>query len=216
MSTQDLGLLLPGAQGVLQGQGTLAGPRDTPRIVASLDADKVRLQGYRLDSLHAAVDVDVADRQVSKIDIKGAGIEANGQSVEQRDAVRQRQAVRACHSIYAVTGQAAACRERDCKAGGTGLVRHACRNCGLEEPAAQTWALQQPASFTVARERGAVRDLCLVQADARICAAADWQPAGWTAAVDGKQLPLALLKPWLARGYRPGRCCQPAAARPLG
>ena len=65
------------------------------------------------------------------------------------------------------------------------------------EAAAQTWALQQPATFTVERTRGALQDLCLVQADARLCAAGDWQPAGWTASLDGERLPLELLKPWL-------------------
>ena len=60
--TQDLGLLLPGARGALQGQGSLAGPRDSPGITASLDGSNLQLQGIKLKSMRASVDVDLADR----------------------------------------------------------------------------------------------------------------------------------------------------------
>ena len=140
--------------------------------------------------------MDVADRQVSKIDIKGAGIEANGQSIDSVTLSANGKLSR--HVIQfalsqdkrQLAGNATAGLEAQTWSGTLQELR-------LEESAAQSWALQQPASFSVARERGALRDLCLVQADARLCGGADWQPAGWTVAVDGEQLPLALLKPWL-------------------
>ncbi len=196
ISTQDMGLLLPGAKGVLQGQGSLSGPRDTPRIIAGLDGSRVRTQGFRLDSLRAGVDVDLADRLVSKIDIKGDGIEVNNQSVDSvsltADGKQSRHVIRFTlqQEKRQLAGNLTASLQAQTWSGTLQELR-------LEDPVAQNWALQQPAAFSVARSSAAVKSLCMLQADARLCAEADWQPAGWTAALDGDQLPLALLKPWL-------------------
>ncbi|MGB5306129.1 MAG: translocation/assembly module TamB domain-containing protein [Gammaproteobacteria bacterium] len=197
LAAQDLGLLLPGATGALQGHGRLTGPRDTPRIIAALDGSEVRLQGVAVRSLQARIDVDLADRQVSEVDIRGAGVEASGQSIDSITLTgagkRPRHGIQFAlqQDKQEVTGRLTAILDDKRWSG-------VLEDMQVQLRAAQTWTLQQPAAFSADRTLAEVQPLCMIQGTARICAGGGWQSSsGWHAALDGDSLPLAQFMPRL-------------------
>lgn len=67
IKSNDLASLLPTAEGRLNGKGTLSGPLKQPRIAASLKADGLAYQNYRLQSLRLDGNVDVAGNTQSEV-----------------------------------------------------------------------------------------------------------------------------------------------------
>ena len=198
INAPDLGRLLPDAGGSLQGQGRVAGPRALPHVTASLDGKQLRLQGSRVDAVTARVDVDMAGQQVSVVDIKAAGVSAGGQTM---DSVTLAADGRPSGHTLRLSAQ------QD-KQQLTGRI-----NAGLADqhwtgtleelqlllPAEQAWTLQKPSRFVIGQSRGELQALCLSNNGANICANGDWQSANtWQLLIDAGQLPLELVKPWLA------------------
>ncbi|MGM0416174.1 MAG: translocation/assembly module TamB domain-containing protein [Thermodesulfobacteriota bacterium] len=67
IQSNDLDSLLPGAKGRLSGNGGLNGPLKQPRIAATLNADELIYQNYRLKSLSLDAEIDVSGNTQSRV-----------------------------------------------------------------------------------------------------------------------------------------------------
>ena len=67
IQSNDLASLLPNAEGHLNGRGYLSGALKRPRIAATLNAEGLSYQNYRLNSLSLDADVDVAGNTQSRV-----------------------------------------------------------------------------------------------------------------------------------------------------
>lgn len=80
INSPDLSAFWPGLTGTVEGDAKLSGPRARPRVVANLQADSVRYQSYKLDTLKLDADVDLDTGNTLNLtltadDLRGASVD---------------------------------------------------------------------------------------------------------------------------------------------
>ncbi|MBU0945546.1 MAG: translocation/assembly module TamB domain-containing protein [Proteobacteria bacterium] len=78
----DLASLIPESSGVFQLQGTVGGRREEPRLAMTVDASALKVKDIVLKSLKAVVNADLAGQGQIEADLKAAGLELPGQSID--------------------------------------------------------------------------------------------------------------------------------------
>jgi translocation and assembly module TamB len=136
------------------------------------------------------------------VDIKASGVSAGGQTIDSVTLVADGRT-----SAHALRFSARQDKRQLTGRINAGLVDKrwsgALEELQLTLSAEEAWTLQQPSKFVVGESQGELRALCLSNAGANICANGDWQSAtAWQLQLDAGQLPLELVKPWLAPGVQ--------------
>jgi translocation and assembly module TamB len=200
LSTADLGIALPGAGGAVAIEGDLAGPRLAPQATAALRADSLRFDENRLAVLRGDVAVELAADGVHALTLLARGIEAGGQTVDSL-AVDLDGSLAEHRLSMGMTGELL---RLDLLLTG-GMIDSTWQGSleilDLASAAAGDWSLAAPAAVVASSARAALDSLCLVSADARLCAAGSWQASGKIDAnVRIEAVPLTLVEPLLPAG----------------
>ncbi len=200
---RSLAVLSPDFAGELVSSGVARGTPDRPRVTAEARLRNLRHGTLAVAAAEATVDVDLTDRQESRIDVRADGLDAAGVLVE---SVRVRGSGRVGeHRLDAevtvppderrrITGFTAALAV----AGDLDLPRRSWRgdlnNASITFPDGRAQLLQ-PVAFEVGRERLWSAPLCFETGEARLCAEGEWRnaPRSWRVIYSVQDWPLRRL-----------------------
>lgn len=171
--SDDLGTLLPQAEGRITGKGTLAGPLKSPRVVAALNADGLVYQDYRLKSLHLDADVDVAGKAQSRVSLSLK--EGNAAGVELRNIVLNGRGVPGAHKLTLAadtsSGQADIALQGDLKNPWQPdmIWNFRLNQANLKYPDLDGWVLQRPSSGQISAGQAMLSQSCWQSGEALLC-----------------------------------------------
>ena len=198
----QLGHLLAGATGELFSDGRITGPQQAPRVVGQLRAGGLAYRTMGVDRLDADIDLDLGDSQRSNAAVHGAELRL-GEEVVERLALAFDGFIAKHRLEFSADHPQARLQLR--MAGGydgaqwSGLLQA----LDLASGPLGDWRLQRPVQLAFGPERAQAGLLCLLRADAHLCAEGEWQAAGAAKGrFDLAELPLAWFKPLFPEGIQ--------------
>ena len=213
---RTLSLLDPEWSGSLAAQGTLRGPGRRPEVAATLDARGLRSGDHDAGSVHAEVDVDLADRRESRIvlhaaDVSTGRLRLTDARLDLSGRVSDHELALRLVSPGSEDGQVPGFRA-NLSAAGAADVEHLSWNGTLASVAAEfadgAARLAEPVQITAGRDLASATPLCLVSDDARLCVEGEWrrEPASWRVLASAQDWPIRrLLTSLLGRREFDGR-----------
>jgi len=164
----NLADLAPGGKGMITGQGSLAGPRRLPRIIARLDAQDAGFGRYEAGKFKADMDIDFLDRQDSRLDIGSKGIlmgthQIDSLSVKGRGKVSAHEVTLKMKKEEDLLDLRIEGSFRDNR--WSGLLKKA----DLSSEAFGSWILGKPGAFTLSSGEAAAGPWCWSREDAAAC-----------------------------------------------
>ncbi len=189
--------LVPGAAGRLEGRLELSGARDRPDLHTDLDGSGLRHGDYSADRLRLRGHLPWRGGG-GDLALDAAGVQA-GLALETL-TLRARGAVEDLRLDAAASGDIGrAVLSGSARRGGNGLWRGALEALEIAPSPGAAWRLQSAAILAQgAGARWTLSPACLAaDVGGYLCASADWPRQGLS--IDGRQLPLALLAPYLPK-----------------
>jgi translocation and assembly module TamB len=197
----DLAAVLPKSSGSLAAAGRLTGSPSAPVANATAQARNLAIDGTKLMTADARIDVDWGERRKNEILVTAAGLELSGQVIDSLSLdVR---GTREAHDLTAALTSA----EADITLSATGRLSGqtwagALTELNVATREFETWRIADPASLSVSKDGVAIDPFCLSAVAGEVCAEGEWtSEAGWRASSSLSELPLALLKPLLPEGW---------------
>lgn len=192
LSVPDVAQLIPEARGSLRSRGTFAGTDRAPRIVASLSAQALAYDAYRVGRLEAEADVDLADEHASRLQVSGAKLELRGRAISSAELVLDGRASAHQLSIL-VDADNASLALRTASGYDQGVWRG--RIVELDAGfGASALKLTEAAGYALGKEQIELEPLCLAGSSERVCARGDWRRSGpWNLGIDASGVPLRVL-----------------------
>ncbi len=195
IKASDLSLLWPDARGELSSQGRLTGPRDAPRVDASLQGTGLAFRGYAAQRLALQLDLDRQDKQDSNTRLELDGFVApQGGLTSLTLQAKGRMRAHVIDLALDADGTRAkvSLHGSFLKNVWTGKLTEG----ELRSEAAGAWRLEHPAALVAGENEISLAETCLRQEPGRVCAAGAWRrPVGWNASVSARQFPLSLFQP---------------------
>ena len=192
LDTKDLGLLKPGSRGQLHAQGTVRGTMKEPLVTATLSGGGIHHGAIALDSINAAVDFDAFNRHPSKIDVRAHNLKYNNRAFSTLSFALDGTAAAHVARVNAKTGDLAI-QMQAAGAFARGAWKGQLRTLEVASPESLQLGLETPVELLASAQQVRVGSFCLHGKPARVCAAANWTPASWTASLNAKDLPLSTL-----------------------
>jgi len=198
LRADNLAQLLPDASGSLATSGRLVGARATPAITATVAGQRLRYRDYRLDSINAQADVDLADARDSRLTLAAKGVGAFDVLLRALDIQAQGRA--SAHAIRVTLDEA----QGKLQLAADGQYRDrrwrgVLREATFASPDYGDWTLEQPGEILLSRTEAVLHSACWRWQEARLCSAAAWQASkGWNAQLATERLPTVVFAPWFA------------------
>ncbi|MGE5717815.1 MAG: translocation/assembly module TamB domain-containing protein, partial [Acidobacteriota bacterium] len=224
LDAPNLTSLVPDAAGSLAGHGHVAGPRATPRVVASLRGKALSFEDKRAATLEVEADVSLARGAPLSIDLKGTGIVVGTHAID--SAAITGRGTRDRHTISVAADGKDPRRKESLRlevAGGidTKLTwRGEIRRLDVETKETGAWKLESPAVLELGSDHASLERFCWTSQGGRLCLSGSYGGGAWRAASTVHDVPLSLFGPWLpadveisgalngsvdARGFADGR-----------
>jgi translocation and assembly module TamB len=171
--SEDLGTLLPKAEGRLNGKGTLTGPLQSPQVAVALNAHGLGYQDYRLKSLNLDADVDVAGKKRSKVSLSLK--EGNAAGIELREIALNGEGDPGAHTLTLVantsSGQADIAIQGDVKnlRQSDMIWNFRLNRANLKYPDLDGWVLQKPSSGQISAGQAQLSQSCWQSGRALLC-----------------------------------------------
>ena len=202
LDAPDLAKALPGATGSLASQGRLRGTGARPDVEAQVRARDLAWSGYAAHSLEARVEGGLTESQSLHLEARGEGLSWPGGVV---DRLRVEGSGRT--DGHRITAEASGPEGR-LLAVLQGALRDGPGWRGtLESGEVQgdgwgEWRLERPAALETGPGRVHLAALCWREKRAgRLCGELEREPAkGWSGRVEGSELALTAVRPWLPEG----------------
>lgn len=193
VDSQDLAQLYPDAAGQLIAQGRLDGPRENPRIQATLNGNSLRLSGYgEIGTIDADIDLDLMDHRQLDVRLSAQALQVNDVVVQSLDLMTDSQNLQAQVDMYDVNLLFALSGQGD-ERGWQGHVEQA----EIHSQALGIWQLKSPAPLSLSEKFLKLDSLCWHKQDAQLCADLSFLDQRWRTGLALTQLPLSLFSPWL-------------------
>jgi autotransporter translocation and assembly factor TamB len=193
LAIADLRTATRRTRGSLQVVGTARGPRQTPHLLARLDARNLASGRNRLRHLAGTADVDLAPKGRNDVELRG---EQGGLGNASFDTVRV--SLRGTHASHLLTARAIGAEDtlRLGLAGGLTAARWrgTVNALAVHTSALGGWRLEQPAALAASRYSGRLGTLCVAadSAAGRVCASGDWRGLRtWNVVATAEGLPAA-------------------------
>jgi translocation and assembly module TamB len=175
------------------------GPSTTPRIEANIQGAQIAYQDNRIESFKNQVDLDLGKSRKVRLSLEAENLQAGDMRWESLD-MDTTGVIDSHHIELTLQGKEVpeawlvmdAGLSPDFHLGGT------LQQLRLQAPDLGNWQLVAPTSFALGRETQELENLCLTDAESRLCGEfnADIKQ-GWQAAVQIANLPLAYLQHWI-------------------
>ncbi|MFO1407683.1 MAG: translocation/assembly module TamB domain-containing protein [Steroidobacteraceae bacterium] len=198
-----LSIVDPAWSGSVRARGTVRGPGTRPEVAGTLDARALDAGGAVADTLHADVDVDLADRRDSRILVRAGGVNAgrlrlDDARLDVTGRVSNHDVTLRVVSPGSTNGQVPGFRATLEAAGGANLADRAWKGTlGALDVTFPDGAARLARPVEIAAGADAVRatPLCLVNDEARLCAEGEWNrnPAAWRVLVSAEDWPIRRL-----------------------
>ncbi len=193
--------LLPDSGGSLNGNGRLEGDYLQPRIIADIEAKKLKLPDLLIGQMQSRLDVDLSWKKPSRLTLSGGDISAAGEKVARlklnADGTleKHRATLTADHALGKLNLAAAGGYRKD-------RWRGKVSRLDLDSKDFGDWALSKPVSIDAGAKQARVQDFCLVRGRGKLCADGQWAAAskGGKATLHASDLQLAWLQHWLPVG----------------
>ncbi|NZA25877.1 translocation/assembly module TamB domain-containing protein [Luteimonas sp. SJ-92] len=197
----QLGDLVPGSDGRIEGQVRLSGARDAPDADVDLRAAGLAWGDYRADAASLEGRLPWRRGQQGSLELQASGLQM-GVALDTL-AIRASGAVESLRAEASARGEIGALdlagsleRRGDAWQGALASLR-------LAPERGATWTLQDAAAIGLGGGAWRISESCFGSSDGgSLCVQADWPRTGLT--VSGRQLPLALAEPYLPE-REPGR-----------
>ena len=193
LAIMDLRTAMRRTRGSLQLVGTARGPRQTPRLLARVDARNLAFGNNRLRHLAGTADLDLAARGRNDVELRG---EHGGLGNTAFDTVRV--SLHGTHTSHLLIARGIGPRDtlRLALAGGLRAARWrgSVTTLALHMASLGGWRLEQPAALAASRYSGRLGTLCLAadSAAGRVCAAGDWRGLRtWNVLATAEDIPAA-------------------------
>ncbi|MEJ2509452.1 MAG: translocation/assembly module TamB domain-containing protein [Gammaproteobacteria bacterium] len=200
LKAPDLAAVLPDAQGALNADGQLSGPRERPALAVRLNADKLAWRDYGAAQAKVEGALDLSDTRPSDLHVDVTHLQLPERSIDAVNIEATGRAARHRITIAAHTGEAKLQIAIDGALAQEHWRGRLTRLTFDSRPFGQ-WTLAQAGDITVSRAGIDLAQSCLTAAPARLCVQGGWQRGGnWQGTVQAKRLPLAMVDPWLPPG----------------
>lgn len=199
LEATSLSSVLADAGGGLRSEGTISGPRETPRIASTLTAQALTYQDYQLADLKALADLDL--NGANRLEIEASDVQLGEQIVER--IVLQGEGSAERHQLSAAVDIPKT--RLELLLSGEWAERRQTWNGQFTQLLLQTtdfgeWRLAEPVPIQASAEAATLGQLCWL-GKGRLCAQASWEQAGAIAAeLALGSIPLALAQPFLPEG----------------
>jgi len=200
LKAPDLAAVLPDAQGTLNAEGRLRGPRKRPALSVHLDAAKLAWRDYGAAQAKVEADVDLSNAKPSNLRADVSGLQLQNNAIEALNIEATGRAARHHVAIAARSGGTELQIGIDGALAEENWQGRLTRLAFSSRPFGQ-WTLARAGDVTVSRAGIDVAQNCVTATPARLCLQGGWQRGdGWHGAVQVRRLPLALVDTWLPPG----------------
>ena len=190
--------LLPGAAGMVQGQGQLSGSIEKPVIQAQVQTRQLQLEGNGCQQCDIRLDLGLDPAYVSHARVTGTGMILAGQDMHslslRLDGPMNRQSIEldADHQQGKLAFSATGALDQQ-----QGAWSGQIRKLALDTPDYGHWKMTRAADLQLAADRIELSPLCLRDAQTRLCAEVHRGAETGKAILDLKDFSLERLRPWL-------------------
>ena len=192
----DLADLLPDASGSIQAQGTVRGKMEQPELQFSAVADSVGLAGTKLAHIDLKGDADLSWQKPFSIVINGKELLAGGQNIasfELHGSGTDRDHAFELKAGHEMADLRLALQGGYLEEAWQGVLQA----LDVESRDLGKWGLRAPVNLVAGAQRAELKDFCLQQGEASLCADGHWQSeAGSQGKMSIQGFPLAMLSPW--------------------
>lgn len=201
IQSKNLDSLLPHAAGSLKGTGLLSGPLKKPRIKATLNADGLAYQEYRVKSLNLDANVDVAGDAQSNVLLNVDNAYMPG--VELRSLAFNARGTPQTHTLTLKAdtsrGEADIALQGDLKnAWQDNMIwEFSLNRAELKYPELDAWTLQKPSLGQISAAEAMLEEVCWKSGDALLCLQGKRGANNVEADFSLSDLPFAYLSPYL-------------------
>ncbi len=198
LEVPDLGTLVPGGEGRIQGAGSIQGSVENPVIQGELLAEELRQGRFSLARVLAHIDLGIDASRKSRVEISGRQLVLSGEEVSrfrlslEGPPAAQRILFQADHERAKVSLEARGALDVEKRAWQGTLTRMSFQGEKIGK-----WSLLQPASIALRSNRFELSRLCLEDRPARLCLRVQRQKGGGKAELDLRGLDLARFRPLL-------------------
>jgi len=189
----DLAELVPGAGGQLQLTGSVVGPRNTPSIRTSFNGQSLSLNSSnRVETVSGSLALQWPQWQQAEIDLDAQTIMVNDYALQSLLISNHNGHMAATMTADAFTAQLAITGKTTAQ-GWRGKIEQA----DISSKQFTDWRLNKVVAIDVDSGDITLEPLCWHNNTSNICISAQKNNINWQANVNGSQIPLQLLGPWL-------------------
>ena len=192
LTAEDLSLVSASGRGLLQANGTIRGPLESPDVVASAQGTDILWDGVSLAGFDAKVDFDPTSQRRSSIAAHLRQMRFRRRTIHNLDFTLDGPA---SNALAHVQMQAPGLHLTAMASGGFtgGLFAGKLESFDVSGDESLRLHLEQAVSLTVSRSSSNIDRFCLIGSPGNLCAQASWTPAAWSTTLTASQLPLATL-----------------------
>jgi translocation and assembly module TamB len=190
LAAKNLDKLVPGAAGAIDLKAEISGPAASARCAAKISAQSLRYSDYQAKHLQLNLDVDLADRLASQMDLIADGVTLRDYSLGNLTAALTGRAS-AHHVTLKSSGGIVALDAALDGAYQPKIWRATLTQLNLHDAQRLALNLAAPTQAKVSLDQVEVGPLCLRHDSEHICAHGNWNHTGaWNLLADANQLPL--------------------------
>ena len=192
LTANELAELYPQAKGKLHAKGLLTGSRLAPTVQASVNGQALSFPDYAIGKLDGSLNVDVFQWQKLEINLTAETLALKGITLQSLNIASTEQHI----AVNAVNKDLTARLELKGEAdnqGWQGRIERA----DISSQQFKQWHLKKLAKLHIGATSLEVEPLCWLSNSSEICFTLQRNYNDWQAMLDGKQIPLMLLSPWL-------------------
>jgi translocation and assembly module TamB len=201
LEAPNLASLMTGAAGSLAGHGRIAGPRSTPRVVASLRGKGLSFGDKRAATLEVEADVSLAQGAPLSLDVKATGVAVGARTID--SATITGRGTRDRHTISVTAEGKDPRRNQSLRlevAGGLDAKltwRGEIRRLDAESKEIGAWKLESPAALELGSDHASLEHFCWTSQGGRLCLSGKYGGGAWQGSATVHDVPLALFGPLL-------------------
>jgi translocation and assembly module TamB len=195
IAVPDLGELVQEGKGQINGKGTISGKAGLPNVIADVNASGISYASYKAGVLAIDMNVDAADKDLSRIDIKVEDVLIDTQEI--KSFILKADGKIIDHSLSLSARTARESMEMSLDAGYKDTVwQGRLSGSKLDLSDFGVWGLKEPALFSLSSQSAQTGNLCWIQSPASVCFQAAWTDTeGLNAQSALSEIPLSLFKP---------------------
>ncbi len=205
LNAPTLEKVLPNAQGVLSGKGTLRGPKEQLHLIAGLQGKGLMFEQNRIESLNADFDIDLSAKQNSHLKLQATQLDLSGQHWQTLSLNGQGKPVE--HQLALTLEQGPV--ELKVEAAGAWKAaqwRGALHRADIKNELMGMWTLQNPVGIVANAAKADVDGFCWQRAplgSGELCGQGGWSSvAGSKGELNVRQLALEMFEHFMPPGTK--------------